>query len=258
MDRRSLRVRSEVLGKSFETNNSGTCFVFEYNNYQDVLVMFQEPSCIVSCSMSNLKKGKVENPIKPIVYNVGYSGIGSYSSTNSRRYYGIWNNMLERCYSETTRHKFPTYAGVKVCDEWHNFQNFAEWCYRQEFINARDDNGRYYHFDKDILNPDSKEYSPKNCCFVPSYINTLFTKRRNDKLPVGVSPDKERGGFVANMSDGVSTCKYLGRFSCEHKAFEVYKKAKEAHIKDVASLYVNKIPNAVYQKMMQYEVGYDG
>lgn len=254
MDWRTLKVRSEVLGKSFKTNNSGTCFVFEYNNYQDVLVMFHEPSCIVSCSMSNLKKGKVDNPIKPVVYNIGYSGIGLYNSTNSRRYYGIWNNMLERCYSKTTRHKFPTYKDVTVCREWWDFQNFAKWCDTAEFVNSRDDNGRYYHLDKDILSPASKEYSPKDCCFVPSYINTLFTKRQNSDLPVGVSPDKLRGGYVVKMSDGVSTCNYLGRFSCEKQAFEVYKKAKEGYIKEVANLYINKIPKEVYQKMMKYEV----
>lgn len=258
MDYKSEKVKNEVLGKDFYTNNSGSCFVFEYVNYKNVLVIFHDPVCLVSCSMSNLKKGKVENPLKPTVCGVGYIGVGVYNSANSKRCYFLWNNMLKRCYSETERFKFPSYEGITVCEDWHNFQNFAEWCYGQEHFNRKESNDRYYHLDKDIINSTSLEYSPETCCFVPSYINTLFTKRKNSNLPVGVSPDKVRGGYVVRMSDGVSSHKYLGRFKCPEQAFQVYKEAKENLIKEMAIKYSSKISENVLQKMMDYKVGLTG
>lgn len=33
--------------------------------------------------------------------------------------------ILERGYSKLWKEKHPTYEDVYVCEEWHNFQNFA-------------------------------------------------------------------------------------------------------------------------------------
>ena len=80
--------------------------------------------------------------------------------------------MLGRCYNEYNLKRRPTYKGCEVCDEWLNFQNFAEWF----------DNNYYtidneaVCLDKDILIKGNKTYSPEACVFVPITINSLFTK----------------------------------------------------------------------------------
>ena len=56
----------------------------------------------------------------------------------------------------------------------------------------KDDNGRLYHLDKDILVKGNKVYSPETCCFVPQEINSLLVtsvRSRGDQ-PIGVSYNK--------------------------------------------------------------------
>jgi hypothetical protein len=48
--------------------------------------------------------------------------------------------------------------------------------------------------------------------------------------------------------------KYLGRFVTPEEAFQVYKQAKEAYIKEVAELYKDQIDIRVYEALMKYEV----
>lgn len=42
--------------------------------------------------------------------------------------YGIWNQMMRRCYNSKTIH-YDRYGGrgITVCDEWHDFWNFVKW-----------------------------------------------------------------------------------------------------------------------------------
>ena len=42
-------------------------------------------------------------------------------------YYITWTHMLQRCYSEKSQLKHPTYKGCTVCDEWLIFSNFKTW-----------------------------------------------------------------------------------------------------------------------------------
>lgn len=98
-------------------------------------------------------------------------------------------------------------------------------------------------------------YSPDTCCFVPQEINTLFTKSnaKRGNLPIGVRKCKRKFMTMCKLS-GVVT--YLGLYNTIEDAFYVYKKAKEAHIKEVAQKYFddNKITKRVYDALMRYEV----
>ena len=63
---------------------------------------------------------------------MGYIGEGKYKSIISNgsktqtHCYSTWKSMLTRCYDEKYHIKKPTYENCYVCDEWLNFQNFAE------------------------------------------------------------------------------------------------------------------------------------
>ena len=81
--------------------------------------------------MTNLTKGCVSNPMKRTVYGKGYLGVGKYSPSSETRAYKLWKNMLERVYCLNVRYTRMSYKDVEVCEEWHNFQNFAEWCETQ-------------------------------------------------------------------------------------------------------------------------------
>lgn len=96
--------------------------------------------------------------------------------------YRRWKEMLRRCLSVSHQAKHPTYAGVRVCDEWQSFSVFREWMVAQPWEGNE--------IDKDILG-DGTLYSPESCCFVPKEVNLFLTNCRpvQDQL-LGASFDK--------------------------------------------------------------------
>lgn len=157
--------------------------------------------------------------------------------------------MLCRCYSHKYQEKKPTYIGCYVCEEWLSFSNFKEWF---------DNNYREgYQLDKDILVKGNKIYSPETCCFVPQEINQLLIKCNGSRgqHPLGVSYHSQLNKFQVRMRIS-NIGKNLGLFNTANEAFQAYKTAKEAHIKEVATEYYTKgkINERVYQALMKYEV----
>ena len=247
-----------LIGKEFETKKCGRCKVIEYKNATNVLVRFSTPDCIVKTSTQQLMSGSVSNPMIPSLYKIGYMGFGAYDSKNSPKAYELWGSVLERCYSVRILNKRPTYKDVTVCNEWHNFQNFAAWCETQEFFNAKDDKGDIYQLDKDILVKGNKVYSPETCCFVPRAFNGLFISSRGSRgnYPIGVSYDKSCSKFKAKMSY-FGKLRHLGVFTTAEAAFNVYKETKESYIKEVANLWKDRVDEKVYRAILNYEVCID-
>lgn len=58
----NMNRKVELIGKEFETSKSGKCFVIDYKDSGNVLVMFYKPLYITKCTYSSLIKGFVENP----------------------------------------------------------------------------------------------------------------------------------------------------------------------------------------------------
>jgi len=83
--------------------------------------------------------------------------------------------------------------------------------------------------DKDFLATESpgKLYSPETCCFVPSWLNSLFTDSaaKRGEWPQGVYWHKHGQRFGVKLRvDGRQ--KHLGYFSTPHEAFNAYVQAK--------------------------------
>ena len=249
--------RNELLGKEFTTKSFGKCFIIDYKGNRDVTVMFYSPRAIVKCQLGALKGGLVRNPYYPSFYGVGYIGVGNYSAKNKEAY-GRWTSILGRAYCEKYKIRFPAYKDVTVCEEWHNFQNFAEWYYGQKYSTAKVCGGRNYHLDKDLLLKGNRVYSPENCCFIPSEINNLLTtnKSRRGSSPLGACYHKDRKLFMVSLNCN-GYVKHIGYFDTPEEAFQAYKLAKESYIKEVANLWKDRIDDKVYQALMSYEVHID-
>lgn len=248
--------REKLLGKEFETNRCGKCVVIGYSSNINVTVKFIEYPYITHCRLGDLKLGKVKNPYYPMHYGKGYIGEGEYGKTDIDAY-ALWQKMLGRVYNESSLTNL-SYRGVEVCTEWLNFQNFAAWFYSQKYSKAVDTKKRSYELDKDILSIGNKVYSPKTCSFVPREINTILVKRdkMRGELPVGVMYHKIGKKFQARLSyfgKGVS----LGLFKTSEEAFQAYKTAKEAYIKEMAEIWKDRIDERVYQALLNYEVHID-
>ena len=249
----SVRKMNELLGKEFETNNFGKCFVIDYKGRNDVFVMFYDPVCVVRCHLGTLNKGQIKNPLVPTFYGRGFMGIGKYGKSDSRAF-SLWRSVLERTCCLSFKERRPTYKNTSVCEEWLNFQNFAKWCYGQKLLNAKDDKGSYYQLDKDLILKGNKVYSPETCCFVPPEINGLVvrTSKRNN-LPLGVHFCKRQNLYVSQMSVG-NSMKHLGYFDCPDKAHETYLLAKKDHMRFIADNWRGKIDPRVYEALIDWTV----
>jgi hypothetical protein len=232
------------LGERYITNEGCEIEIIEYFGCNNCTVRFKDGNIKKEIQYDNIKSGRLRNPYRKSVYGVGFIGEGKYKSKINNKtttYYKAWNNMFERCYNNSLNRN-PTYKDVTVCNEWHNFQNFAKW-YEENWKPWMEG----WHLDKDILLKGNKIYSPETCCFVPNEINRLFTRVDNYKKGVY----KSGINFVALISLKEGD-KYMGTFKTVEEAIEVYKKAKEVYIKEIANEWKDKIDTKVYDAMCNY------
>lgn len=162
-----------IEGTKYQTNNYGTLVVVEYINSLTVLVRFLDTSYEVKVQPSKVRKGKVKDHFKPTVSGVGFIGVGKHKARiNGKQVlsYRRWKSMIDRCYGHSALSRNPTYKDCSVCKEWHNYQNFADWYYK----NYPDD-GKEYHLDKDIKVSGNRIYSPEFCTFVTPRENIEFS-----------------------------------------------------------------------------------
>ena len=112
----------------------------------------------------SLKSGKIQS--------CGCMRIDAITKHGKRytRLYNIWHGMKNRCLCENTT-GYENYGGrgIKVCDEWMEFEPFAEWAlsngYSDELtIDRKDVNGNY---------------CPENCRWVTTLVQG--NNRRNNR-----------------------------------------------------------------------------
>lgn len=236
-------------------NSKGTLMtIVEYNGTYDIKVRFEDEfHAIVQTGYGNFKKGVVRNPYSKDIYDVGYIGEGEYRQTKNRvatKAYDAWIKMLARCYSNNQEVNSPTYKGCSVCEEWHNFQNFAKW-FEENIYHIE---GQSMEVDKDWLIHGNKMYSPETCVIVPNIINTCILNHDRIKdldLPTGISITSS-GKYKARLS------KYgkrndLGSYEKLEDSMFAYMDAKISYIKELACKYKNVIPQKLYDVMNKYE-----
>lgn len=164
--------------------------------------------------------------------------------------YALWSAMIRRCYAEKALALKPTYADCIVSENFKSYSYFYEWC--QDQIGFGIDG---WDLDKDILKKGNKVYSEDMCVFLPSCLNTinLSVKAKRGKYPLGITYKKDKGIYVATMqADGKKV--HCGSSVDMLKAFDIYKKAKEKHIKIKANQYRGYIDHRAYDALMEYKV----
>ena len=169
--------------------------------------------------------------------------------------YDLWTGMLERCFSEKSQTRYPTYKSCSVSDNFLNYSFFYDWCQGLIGFGKVDEKGRSWCLDKDLLFIGNKTYSETTCVFVPQNINLFFTDRGNARgdYPVGVNFHKANGKFHARcVVNGKS--KHLGYFNTPDEAFAVYKPFKEALCKQLALKWQSEIDERLFNAMMKWEV----
>ena len=240
--------RLEALSLNVITKEGYLIRVIEYFDAYNCTIQFVYNARILhNVQYSQVKSGEIRNVYHKSNNGVGYTGDGVCSLKSHRKAYQAWSNMLTRGYSEKYKNERTTYKDVTVCEEWHNFQNFAKW-FEENYIEG-------WHLDKDIICPDCKIYSPETCIFVPRDINILLAKRdkMRGELPIGVTFHKRSSTFQVNINKYGKTV-YIGSFTTKEEAFYAYKKEKENYIKEVSEIWKSKLNLEVYQALINYRV----
>ena len=242
-------------GDVFKTKSYGDLIVTKYVNSKAVCVKFVVTGYETTTKASNVIAGSVKDRLLPTVHGIGITGDSQVIVDGKHtKEYRLWNNMLKRCYSVGCQKVRPTYIDCSVSENFRYLQYFKEWCNNQIGFNSVDEKGKPFALDKDILVKGNRVYNEDVCVFVPQEVNLLFTKRDKSRgeYPIGVSFHKSRGMLTATLNN-----KYLGYFNTAEQAFQVYKTAKEAYIKEVANKWKDKIDSKVYEALMNYEVHID-
>lgn len=159
--------------------------------------------------------------------------------------------MFQRCYDKKIHELHPTYNDCEVHEFFQCFQNFGVW-YDENYYEIENEK---MNLDKDILKKGNKIYSTETCIFVPQKINLLFNKCKNARsnCVIGVAKRDKCKKYISSLRKYNKRI-HLGHFNTEEEAFQVYKTAKEAYIKEVAEEYKSKIPQKLYDAMYAYKV----
>lgn len=209
-----------IPGAIHETRFNGRLVVVKYEGAFNVSVRFIETGYETSVRAGCIRRGDVKDPLRPVVFGIGFIGVGKHKASESGKHtkmYATWKNMLERCYSDELHSRYPTYKGCTVCDEWHNFQNFAEWMVAQDY------DGK--HLDKDIKVKGNKTYSPETCSFVTCKENVreALAKKFNLLSPEGdLDEVKNLRKFCRdnNLTRGTMSCVVTGIVK-QHKGWRL-------------------------------------
>ena len=240
----------------YQSKNSGCFTITSYLDSYNIGVKFVNTSYEMVTHLGSIKSGNVKDPYSPSVYGVGVVGAKYPTMINGRntKEYGLWQNMLTRCYNDTYKNKQPTYIGCEVSNNFKSYEYFYEWCQNQIGFNVEG-----WQMDKDLLVKGNKVYSENTCVFIPSEINSLLincTASRGRYL-IGVYWSKTANAFVARVRRNKGCSEHLGLFNTEIEAFNAYKTAKESFIKEQANRWKSQIDPRAYEALMNYEVSID-
>lgn len=244
---------SVKVGDVFETYRSGFCVVLEYHTCDNVIVQFKDSSAYVTkCSVGSLKKGNVKNPFYPIINGIGYVGVGKYFTNQNRKAtkaYDAWSGAMERCYGKNRSYKNKAYIGCTIHPDWHNFQVFADWYYKQNGC----DKG--YHLDKDLLISGSNIYSADTCCLLPKELNAAISLKPNKNSSLPLAVQELKGKYRSKIGSGnAGKTIHLGTFKTPEEASAAYVQAKERYIKNLALEWANRIEWKAFKALMDWKV----
>ena len=247
----------DCVGKVCKSTSSGNFKILKYNDSANVVIRFLKTGYETLVRLDHIKSGKVKDPYSLSVCGVGTVGTKYPSTINGgdTKEYMLWKSMLVRCYSTALKKRYPTYEYCKVSENFKYYEYFYEWCNKQIGFN-NEGNENPFHLDKDLLIKGNKVYSESTCVFLPAEINSLLVKsdKIRGKHPIGVSWNKRDEAFVAKVKKSKGKSEHLGYFKTEIEAFNAYKQAKEAFIKEQADKWKGKIDDRAYNALMNYTV----
>ena len=246
----------DCVGKVCKSKSSGDFKIVKYNNKKNVEIQFLRTGFETTVELGSIRNGEVKDRYLPSVYGVGIVGTKypiSEGGVHTKEYV-LWKSVLQRCYSDNSKKKQPTYIDCEVSDNFKSYEYFYEWCHKQVGFSNQS-----WQLDKDLLIKGNKVYSENTCVFIPQEINKVLIKsdKTRGKHLIGVSWHKRDKAFRARVCKNKVCSEWLGSFKTEIEAYNAYKTAKEAFVKEQAEKWKSQIDPRAYKALMNYEVDID-
>ncbi len=165
-----------VVGELYQSASCGKFVVTEIRSSKSVDVEFVDTGYVTTTRFDCIRSGGIKDRLYPSVHGFGFIGVGVFPTSENGKNsdaYLCWQRMIGRCYDKNYIHAY-LYQDCSVCDEWRNFQAFAEWFYAN-----KPNDGAKYHLDKDIKVKGNKVYSPATCSFVTCQENVAAAKQKS-------------------------------------------------------------------------------
>ena len=217
-DKRYIKFSNLKVGQKFTTNSSKICVVEDFKDNKNITIRFLDTGNTKVVQLGSLNRGEV----KDLIYNVGYIS-GRYPTKNGlkiEKAYDVWRRMLCRC-TEDWAKTHSTYQGAAVCQEWHNYDNFCDWFYKQYYQ-------RGYELDKDLVGFNRRFYSPETCCLIPSHINKVISGTRF--LGYSKAPSKGRNKYELTYRG-----KHIGMFETLTDSQNAYISVKTEYVRSLSN-----------------------
>lgn len=243
---------SVKVGDIFKNNAGEFVDVVGVKNATDITIRYRDKFAHeAKVRLCQLKDGKFKNPYTPSLRGVGFVGVGNYSQKTHTEIYNAWQGIIQRCFDDKLKERYPAYKDVTLDNEWHNLQNFARW-YEEETKNRVGD--EVWQVDKDFSR--AKLYGPETCIVVPKILNTLIVSNGNmrGEYPIGVSYRKETGKYRSRCQVGSGIPVALGEFETVEEAFRAYKVFKENRIKNLVEEYEQQLSERALNILRNYRI----
>lgn len=226
------------VGENHTTNEGFKLKIIYWKNCESCTIQFEDRTVLENINYFSILKGHVKNPNHKSIYGVAKIGVGKYNSKNSKESFKRWKGILTRGYCKTYKERQPTYKDVTVCEEWHNFQNFAQW-----FEDNYKSHMEGWQLDKDILVKGNKIYSPETCCFVPREINNMITRTEKE-----IHVFKKDGKYYPQVSLKKKN-KNLKPVNSKKEAVDLIIEVKKEYMSNILNKYLTQIEPKVLEKL---------
>ena len=250
-----MKHNTMVWHKNNDTNDNYYKHLFPVidKQYREILRVHEQAGAVTNKQIINIVNAVEYKPDdwkpwhnKRTYEGVGYVGADKIDIDYESYSFVKWKNMIQRCYSDVVHKLKPYYMDKEVCIEWQNYQNFKLW------FDAHYIPGTKVDLDKDLLYKEGNIYSPETCAFMTHFLNTVFEDR-------GIESNiKQNDNGTYSVSMIVLNKKMdIGVFDSEEEAHTGFIDGKIDYICDLAEKCKGKVPDYVYEGMLNYKIEID-